>query len=96
MAELTRRRFLNHASIVVTGGALAGGLLARRGLAEVSLWPAETSMAAAMEPVQGLIAHVRNVSTGEIAIMTGTREVIYRDPLLVARLMDVAANSRVR
>ncbi|HEY3238456.1 MAG TPA: hypothetical protein VGL92_02740 [Acidimicrobiia bacterium] len=46
--------------------------------------------AAATEPVQGLIAHVRNAATGEISVMVGTREVIHRDRSLVMRLMGIA------
>jgi hypothetical protein len=37
-----------------------------------------------------LIAHVRSVSRGEIALMVGTREVIYQDRELAARLMVAA------
>jgi hypothetical protein len=48
-----------------------------------------------MESVDGLIAHVRNVSTGEIAVMVGTRETIFRDHSLAARLVDAAGKSPV-
>jgi hypothetical protein len=98
MAELTRRSFLTHASIGVgvAGGALAGGLTALPRWAEIPLGAAQIPAAAATEPVQGLIAHVRDFSTGEIAIMVGTREVIHRDRSLAARLMDAAHQSPVR
>ena len=36
-----------------------------------------------------LVAHVRNVATGEIAVLMGTREVVYRDRALVGRLLGV-------
>jgi len=93
MAELTRRSFLTHASIGVgvAGGALVGGLAAMPGWAE-----AQMPAVAVTEPVEGLIAHVRDVSTGEIAVMVGTREVIHRDRSLAMRLMDVAQRSTVR
>ncbi len=96
MAELTRRTFLTYASISVAGGAVAGGLTALPRLAELPPRTAAMPAAAATEPVQGLIAHVRNVSTGEIAIMVGTREVIHRDRSLAVRLMDIAHQSPVR
>jgi hypothetical protein len=96
MAELTRRSFLTHASIGVAGGALAGGLTSLPGLSDMSLLPAPIPAAAATEPVQGLIAHVRNVSTGEISIMVGTREVIHQDRSLALRLVDAASKASVR
>lgn len=37
-----------------------------------------------------VVAHVRDLSTGEIALMVGEREFIYRDPELVARLLNAA------
>lgn len=96
MAELTRRSFLTHASIGVAGGALVGGLTAPPRLAGIPLWTGAMPAAAATEPVQNLIAHVRNVATGEIAVMVGTREVIHRDRSLALRLMDIADKSPVR
>ena len=96
MAELTRRSFLTHASIGVgvAGGALAGGLTSLPRRAEIPLGTA--TAAAATEPVQNLIAHVRDVSTGEIAVMVGTQEVIHRDRSLALALLDVARKSPVR
>ena len=96
MAELTRRSFLTHASIGAVGGALVGGLAARPRWAGIPLPTAGTPAAAATEPVPGLIAHVRNVATGEISVMVGTREVVHRDRALALRLMDIADKSGVR
>ena len=96
MAELTRRSFLTHASIGVAGGALAGGFTSVSGLSEIPLLAAPVPAAAATEPVHGLIAHVRNVSTGEISIMVGTQEVIRRDRSLALRLLDAASTSPER
>ena len=39
---------------------------------------------------QPLVAHVRDLSTGEIGIFNGTREVIVNDPQLAARLFRAA------
>jgi hypothetical protein len=41
-------------------------------------------------PAEPLIAHVRDFSTGEIGLMIGTREVIYRDRELAHHLMRTA------
>ena len=40
--------------------------------------------AAVAEP---MVAQVRNFATGEVSIMSGMREVMVRDPQLVARLL---------
>jgi hypothetical protein len=93
MAELTRRTFLTHASIGVAAGAVTGGLAALPRLSEEALGPVDMPAAAATESVDGLIAHVRNVSTGEVALMVGTREVIHRDRPLAARLAHLARSS---
>jgi hypothetical protein len=89
MAELTRRTFLTHASIGMAAGAVTGGLVAVP-LGKDPLGPVETPTPVAPESVEGLIAHVRNLSTGEIALMVGTREVIRQDRSLTARLADHA------
>ena len=47
----------------------------------------ETPPAAFSGPV---IAHVTDVSRGEVALLVGAREIIFRDPALVARLMKAA------
>ena len=43
-----------------------------------------TAAAALTEP---LIAHVSNLATGEISLLVGTQEIVYRDPELVQRLL---------
>jgi hypothetical protein len=96
MTRLTRRSFLAQASKGVAGGSLVGALAAVPRLTEVSRGAPESPAAAASEPVQGLIAHVRDASTGEIAIMVDTREVIHRDRSLAGRLMEIAHGARGR
>ena len=34
-----------------------------------------------------MIVHLRDVTTGEIAVMSGAREIVYRDAEVVARLL---------
>jgi hypothetical protein len=36
---------------------------------------------------ENVVVHVRDIATGEISIMAGTGEVVYRDVDLVARLL---------
>ncbi len=89
MAKLTRRGFIKQTSVSVA----AIGVLAAAPLVAVSDAPdlvatdvvaEEASVAELTGPV---IAHVRDLATGEISLMTGTQEIIYRDPELVMRLM---------
>ena len=42
------------------------------------------------EPEEAVVAYVRNAKRGEVTVMSGTREVTYRDPALVKRLLRAA------
>ncbi len=46
--------------------------------------------ASASGGADSLVVHVRDVSTGEIGILSGTREVVVRDPRLVSRLIHMS------
>lgn len=92
MNELTRRGFLTNTSIGITAAVLAGGA--------VSL-PRMMGGGAAPDPGQAgapqhLIAHVRDLSTGEMSLMAGTNEVIHRDRELASKLMRVALTGQAR
>ena len=100
MAGLSRRVFLMRSSIVA---AAAGAVSAVPGLAGViasaeSEAPALDGSSAGVEgavveadgTAGALVAHVRDVSTGEIGILNGTREVVLRDRGLVARLIQAS------
>lgn len=90
MGELTRRTFLARASIAtaaVTGGAAVINSMVASAIPAATAMPAVRGVAPALgEP---LVAHVRNIATGEVAVLMGTREVVYRDRALVARLLGV-------
>lgn len=87
MAKLARRGFLKQTS----AGVAALGLLAAVPIAatpEVTD-TAETGMSelpAAGLP-EALVAHISDLSTGEVSLLVGTQEIIFRDPELVARLL---------
>jgi hypothetical protein len=51
--------------------------------------PAEMPLrgATVMEP---MVVHVRNTATGEVALLVGTQELVYRDHALVARVVQAA------
>jgi hypothetical protein len=92
---LSRRSFLRSGSAaVVAVGALSAipGLPALMGAAETQ-GPADAGAADAVasdtESValsDPLIAHVKDLGTGEIGLFSGTREVSLFDPQLAARL----------
>ncbi len=88
MTQLSRRRFLSTGSLAA---AVAGALAVVPGLSAVlrmpSAMPASAPAAATAQP---LIAHVRDLNSGEIALMVGTSHVIKRDADLAARLYNAA------
>jgi len=95
MAKLTRRGFLEKTSV---GAAAVGALITVPGLTKVpnaKAAPALPSSDAvidlsAAERSGLLVAHVRNLKTGEIALMVGTREIVFHDRRFVARLVKAA------
>lgn len=90
MGEVTRRTFLARASIAaagVTSGAAVINSVVASAIPAAGATPVVRGVAPA--PGDPLVAHVRNIATGEVAVLMGTREVVYRDPALVARLMGV-------
>ncbi len=100
MSEVSRRSFLKTGSAaVVAAGAISAlpglpavvGVLetqgpADAGTADAAATDAETSVGLT-EP---LVAHVRDLATGEIGFFSGTREVTVLDPQLAARLIKAA------
>jgi hypothetical protein len=95
MSELSRRVFLKGGSAaIVFAGAISAipGLPAVVGAVDTqSPADAGTAEAGASEVESAtlgepLIAHIRNLSTGEIGLFSGTREVTLLDPQLAVRL----------
>ncbi len=88
MDKITRRGLIKQASV---GAATVGTLMAVPGLSKAYASTALESADQKTASMQGsLVAHVRNVSTGEIALLVGTREIVIRDPDLVKRLLKAA------
>lgn len=95
MENLSRRNFIKRGSVAVAGAGLLAAVpvttllpdLTGSGEAAV---PAAESVAAD-GPSLGqvgdtLVAHVRNLTTGEIGVMQGEREVVLRNPQIAAAL----------
>jgi hypothetical protein len=99
MNPLSRRSFLRRGSAaVVAVGALSAlpGLPALIGVQRKRKVPSdagaadaavsETESVALSEP---LVGHIRDLGTGEIGLLSGTREISLFDPQLAARLARV-------
>ncbi len=98
MAEVSRRSFLRNSGLAVA----AAGVMSQVPLLGNFVTAGEADVPAATDAATGaagegtasltgpLVAHVRDLSTGEIGIFNGTREVIYHDPQLAARLFRAA------
>jgi hypothetical protein len=98
MAHLSRRLFLRNSGLAVAGAGVVSqipflGSLVAAGEAEA---PVATDAAVAgtdagtVSMTEPLVAHIRDLSTGEIGIFNGAREVIVKDPQLAARLFHAA------
>ena len=94
---VTRRAFLGRGSLAVAAAgllssvpglsALVGSAASDGGAVDGAAGEIETGTASLTEP---LVAHVRDLSSGEISLYNGTREVIVRDPQLAGRLLRAA------
>ncbi|HXQ62114.1 MAG TPA: twin-arginine translocation signal domain-containing protein [Acidimicrobiales bacterium] len=98
MAQVSRRSFLRNSGLAVAGAGVMSQIPLLSGLVgatEADAPAAVDSSTAATEEgaaslSEPLVAHVRDLSTGEIGIFNGTREVILNDPQLAARLFRAA------
>jgi hypothetical protein len=85
MTKLTRRGFLGKST---ASAATLGALLAMPGLADARETPTTPALNLTREELDGpIVLHVRNLSSGEVALLAGTRELVYHDRDLVKRLV---------
>ena len=86
MSKLTRRSFLQNTPVTA---------------ATLSVLPAMPALAAPRHPPEGaahrsapgsgsMVIHVNDVATGEMTLLVGAREIVLRDPRLVARFIEAA------
>ena len=88
MAKLTRRGFFKQTSVgAATIGVLAAAPVLATAAGDAPGAAATEELSAAALP-EALVAHVRDLATGEIGLLVGEQEIIYRDPNLVARLLQ--------
>jgi hypothetical protein len=95
MKPIERRAFLTRGSMAVAAAGfvtavpgLASGLVAvEQDAPEAESLAAEAAAAGeTLTMDEPIVAHVRDLATGEIGLFSGTREVVFRDPSLAARL----------
>ena len=99
MENVSRRGLLRNGSLAVVGVGLVGAVPAfSNGLAPQAsnASAADSAPATAALPTGAnldgpLVAHVKNLSTGEIGVYMGTSEVTFRDPQLAAKLYRTVA-----
>ncbi len=90
MAKLARRGFLKRTTAsVATIGVMASIPVALTTMSEAPqiAETAETDLSSLSLAEGPLVAHISNLATGEISLLSGTQEIVFRDPDLVMRLL---------
>jgi hypothetical protein len=88
MGGLNRRTFLARATAAAAATAGVTALAGLEAATAPGLVAAAAPQRAAWVRGEALVAHVRDFATGEVAVLAGGREVVYRDRALVARLLE--------
>jgi hypothetical protein len=90
MENVSRRGLLRNGSLAVVGAGLVGLASKAPDASAADRSPATASESAALPTGTSLdgplVAHVKDLSTGEIGVYMGTSEVTFRDPHLAAKL----------
>src|ERR1700736_5977432 len=106
MGEVSRRRFLQQTSVGVGVTLVAVAALPQLAPAQsappwrqngaLPVEPTVPAFLTGMSLLEPMVVHVRDVATAEIAVLVGDQEFIYRDPALVARLIQTANQAAAR
>ena len=90
MAKLTRRGFIGQTTAsVATIGVLAAipTLAAAPEMTDVVASDSAAAELSATTFSESVVAHVSDLASGEVTIMSGTKEIVLRDADLVMRLL---------
>jgi len=90
MAKLARRGFLKRTTAsVATIGVMASVPAALTAITDAPqiTETAGTDLSSLSLAEGPLVAHISNIATGEISLLSGTQEIVFRDPDLVMRLL---------
>lgn len=91
MTKLTRRSFLKQTSASAATLSLLPAIPALSAFPH-SLEAAGPDLSARFS--DPLVVHVSDVTTGEITLLVGDHEIVFRDPQLVVRLIRAARHGR--
>ncbi len=83
MSDSTRRGFVKGSVAAAAGMTAIGALTGEAAAADAKALQAEA-------PAGGMVAHVRDAKTGEVALMWGDQTVTLRDRQLAARILRAA------
>jgi hypothetical protein len=89
MDSLSRRKLLASAGAVTGTAAVAAAPTVA-----AALESRERTEPTGPAPDEVVVAYVHDAKRGEVTVMSGTREVTYRDPALVKRLMKAAPKGK--
>jgi hypothetical protein len=87
VTKLTRRSFLKQTS---ASAATLGLLPAIPALAAISHSPEAAGPELPATFSGPMVVHVSDVAAGELTLLVGAREIVFRDPEIVARLVKAA------
>jgi hypothetical protein len=89
MGDLSRRTFLTRtgAAVAVAGVVTSVPIAAKFASADADDLETAGALDTAASLSEPIVAHVRNLKTGEISLFSGTRHVTVHDPRLAARLV---------
>jgi hypothetical protein len=93
MSALSRRRFITRSSMTVAAAGLVSalpGLPVVVGGAEAEAPEVDSAVADTESLAAPLIAQVKDLQTGEMALYSGEREILLHNPALAARLFNAA------
>ena len=91
MTKLTRRSFLKQTSVSAATLGLLPAIPALAAIPQPEAAAAEMSATSAGPTSIGpMIVHVSDASRGEVTLLVGAREIVFRDRRLVARLIKAA------
>jgi hypothetical protein len=87
VTKLTRRSFLKQTSVSAATIGLLPAIPALAAIPDASETAAPEMAATSTDP---MVVHVSDVAKGEVTLLVGAREIVFRDRRLVARLIKAA------
>lgn len=97
MEPINRRAFIARSGVVAAAAGAAvlipgqiAGAVTRVSGAGIASRDVSPVVGSATQPANPIVAHIRNASTGEVAVFSGTDEFVVHDLELAARLASAA------